>query len=149
VIIRTSRRYTPEDESLSGDSETDGWYIDPPAAYLALHPAMRGHVILVADVHGRFDTPVFTDVGPRESGFPLLVMRTHRSNFKDAGGNIRVHTSEDRDQVVEFSEEPLATDLFVPPREFRRVPHLPGETSLPFGLRVRHALQRYWRGLFQ
>ena len=35
------------------------------------------------------------------------------------------------------------------PREFRRVPRLPGEASLPFGLRMRLALQRYWRTLFQ
>src|SRR5207249_7603695 len=66
---------------------------------------------------GRTDTPVFTDVGPRESGFPLLVRRTHHSNFKDAAGNIRIHTSEDCDEVIEFSEAPLPADLFVPPRE--------------------------------
>ena len=51
--------------------------------------------------------------------------------------------------MIEFSEEPLTTDLFIPPREFRRVPRLPGEASLPFGLRMRLALQRYWRSLFQ
>ena len=102
-----------------------------------------------AVVNGRTDTPVFTDVGPRETGYPLLVTRIHRSNFRDAEGNMRTPTSEDRDQATEFSEEPLATDLFVPPGDFRRVPHLPGETSLPFGVRMRHTLQRYWRGLFQ
>ena len=147
VIIRTSCRYTPDDESRSGDTETDGWYIDHPA-WLAVHPS-RGHAILQVAVNGKTDTPVFTDVGPRETGFPLLVTRIHRSNFRDAEGNIRTHTSEDRDRVTEFSEEPLATDLFVPPVEFRQVPHLPGETSLPFGVRMRHTLQRYWRGLFQ
>src|SRR5438128_591002 len=36
VIIRWSQRYTPDDESRSGDLETDGWYIDPPV-WLALH----------------------------------------------------------------------------------------------------------------
>src|SRR6266511_3932527 len=88
-------------------SEADGWYIDAPAAWLALHPPIRGHAICQIAVGGRTDTPVFTDVGPRETGFPLLVTRTHRSNCKDAAGNIRIHPSEDRDEVIEFSEAPL------------------------------------------
>src|SRR6266705_1287290 len=100
VIIRTSYRYTPDDDSGSRDSEADGWYIDPPAAWLALHPPIRENALLQIAVGGRTDTPVFTDVGPRESGFPLLVRRTHHSNFKDAAGNIRIHTSEDRDEVI-------------------------------------------------
>ncbi len=148
VIIRTSYRYTPDDESRSQDTETDGWYIDHPA-WFAVHPPLRGHAIVQVAVNGKTDTPVFTDIGPRETGFLLLATRIHRSNLKDEEGNIRTYTSEDRDEVIEFSEEPLATDLFIPPREFRRVPRLPGEASLPFGLRMRLALQRYWRSLFQ
>jgi len=139
VTIRTTYRYSPEVDAGSLDSEADGWYIDPPAAWLALHPPIRGHTIL--QIGGRTARPVFTDVGPRESGFPLLVTRTHRSNFKDAAGNIRIHTSEDRDEVIEFSEAPLATDLFVPPREFRRVRRLPAEAPMSFALRMR----RGWR----
>ena len=55
-------------------------------------------------VGGRTDTLVFTDGGPRETAFPLLVTRTHRSNFKDGAGNIRTHASEDCDEVIEVSE---------------------------------------------
>jgi hypothetical protein len=51
----------------------------------------------------------------------LLVMKTQRSSFRDAEGNIRIHTSEFRDEVTEFSEETLGPDPFVPPRDFRRV----------------------------
>jgi hypothetical protein len=151
VTIRTTYRYSPDDDAASLDSEADGWYIDPPAAWLALHPPIRGHAIFQAAVGGRTDTPVFTDVGPRESGFPLLVTRTHRSNFKDAAGNIRIHTSEDRDEVIEFSEAPLPADLFVPPREFRRVRRLPDEASMSFALRLRLGWRnfkykfRHWR----
>src|SRR5438093_1140715 len=58
-------------------------------------------------VNGRVDVPVFADVGPRETGFPLLVTRTHRSSFNDAEGNIRMHTSTYREEVTEFSEETL------------------------------------------
>jgi hypothetical protein len=143
VIIRTTYRYSPDDDAGSRESEADGWYIDPPAAWLALHPPILGHAIVQAAVGGRTDTPVFTDVGPRETGFPLLVTTTHRSNFKDAAGNIRIHTSEDRDEVIEFSEAPLPADLFVPPREFRRVRRLPDEGPMSFGLRIRLG----WRNL--
>ena len=69
VIIRTTYRYSPDDDAGSRDSEADGWYIDPPAAWRALHPPIRGHAILQIAVGGRTDTPVFTDVGPRETGF--------------------------------------------------------------------------------
>jgi len=133
VIIRTTYRYSPDDDALSRDSEADGWYIDPPAAWLAVHPSRPGHAIL----HLRFDTPVFTDAGPRETGFPMLVTRTHRSSFTDAEGKIRIHTSGDREEITEFSEETLESDLFVPPRDFRRVLRLPGEGPLPLALRMR------------
>jgi hypothetical protein len=137
VIIRTSHRVTPEDDTASGDVESDGWYIDPPAAWLGLHPPTSGHAILRFVSNDQIDTPVFTDVGPRENGFPLLVTKTQRSRDRDAAGNIRTHTSEYRDEVTELSEEALDPDLFVPPRDFRRVSRLPGEPAIPFALRMR------------
>src|SRR5215813_4306390 len=107
VTIRTTYRYSPEVDAGSLDSEADGWYIDPPAAWLALHPPIRGHAIF----HSGDETPVFTDVGPRENCFPLLVAKAERSRFRDAEGNIRIRTSEYRNEVTEFSEEPLDPDL--------------------------------------
>ena len=139
IIIRTSHRVTPEDDARYGEAKADCWYIDPPAAWLALHPPMRGHAIF----HSGDDTPVFTDVGPRENGFPLFVRKTEHSRFRDAEGNIRLHTSEDRDEVTEFSEEALNPDLFVPPRDFRRVSRLPGEPAIPFVLRMRTGWQNF------
>ena len=132
VIIRTTHRVTPEDDAHSGEAEADCWYIDPPAAWRALHPPGRAIFHHSGDV-----TPVFTDVGPRENGFPLLVRKTDHSRFRDAEGKIRIHTSEDRDEVTELSEEGLDPDLFVPSRDFRRVSRLPGERAIPFALRVR------------
>jgi hypothetical protein len=137
VIIRTTHRFVPENDSHPTDTEADGWYIDPPAAWLTLYPARPRQFILQAVVDGPFDTPVFTDVGPREAGFPLVVTRTHRSSLTDADGNIRVHVSEDREEIAEFSEENLVSGLFAPPRNFRRVSRLPGERPLPFALRMR------------
>src|SRR5262245_50573420 len=79
AIIRTTYRVTPEDDAASSDIDSDGWYIDPPAAWLALHPPTSGHVICRFTSSDLIDTPVFTDVGPRENGFPLLVTKTQRS----------------------------------------------------------------------
>jgi hypothetical protein len=138
VIIRTTHRVTPEDDARSGEAEADCWYIDPPAAWRALHPPGRA----IFDFAGNV-TPVFTDVGPRESGFPLLVRKTEHSRFRDAEGNIRTHTSGYRDEVTEFSEEALDPDLFVPPRDFRRVSRLPGEPAIPFALRMRIGWQNF------
>src|SRR5438552_1652047 len=83
VIIRTKIRYSPDIDGRYSDTEADCWYIDPPPAWLALHPPTPGHAILQAVVNGRVDTPEFTDIGPCETGFPLLVKRTHRSTLKD------------------------------------------------------------------
>src|SRR5437016_3987494 len=95
---RSSRtEYIRGRNSRSQYTETDGWYIDHPA-WFAVHPPLRGHAIVQVAVNGKTDTPVFTDIGPRETGFPLLATRIHRSNLKDEEGNIRTYTSEDRDE---------------------------------------------------
>src|SRR2546428_4703156 len=46
VIIRTSHRYTPDDESRSQDTETDGWYIDHPAARVPARPSVTRRGVL-------------------------------------------------------------------------------------------------------
>jgi hypothetical protein len=129
VIARTTCKFSRESDSDPTETELDGWYIDPPAAWLTLYPPQHGRYFLV---HGRqFDTPVFTDDGPPETGFPILFTRTSRD------GNVRDHTSVDRQEVTEFSEGSLQDGLFVPPRDFRRVLQLPGGAPLPFALRMR------------
>jgi len=137
MIIRTTHRFTAENNRHPVETEVDGWYIDPPAAWLAIHPPTPGRAILQVAVNGQVDTPVFTDIGPRESGFPLLIKRTCRSSFRDVEGNMRIHTSEDLEEVTGFSEATLDSGLFVPPRGFRRVSHLPGGRPVPFALRLR------------
>jgi hypothetical protein len=144
VIIRITQRFSPEKDTRPSETETetDGWYIDPPAAWLGVHPPNARAIIQAAD-NGQFATPVFTDIGPRETGFPLLVSFAGRSSFKNAEGNIRIHTSGYRQEVTEFSEEVLGTDLFVPPRSFRKVAVLPGEPAVPLALRMRLSWQNF------
>ena len=137
VMIRTTRIYDPERGSTACITGMDGWYIDPPLAWRTAHPPSRGHTILLASVDGRFDTPVFTDDGPRETGLPLLLTRTCHTTGTDSEGNTVLHSSEDREEVAELSDEGPEFDLFVPPKDFRRVSRLPGERPLPFGVRTR------------
>jgi hypothetical protein len=136
VITRSTQRISPASACGLTDTEVDGWYIDPPAAWLTLYPSQPGSYSILL-VNGQFDDPVFTHDGPREMGFPISLTRTHRPNFTDADGNVRDHTSVAREEVTEFSEECLANDLFVPPKNFHRVLQLPGDAPLPFALRMR------------
>lgn len=68
---------------------------------------------MLAAVEGRLDTPVFTDDGPRETGFPLLINRTHRAGYTDPEGGVHEYKTEDREEITEFSEEDLESGLFV------------------------------------
>jgi hypothetical protein len=143
VITRSTHRVSPESVCGLTETEVDGWYIDPPAAWLMHYPPQNGSYSIL-HVNGQFDNPVFTHEGPREMGFPMFLTRTHRSNFTDADGNVRDHTSVDRQEVTEFSEESLAYDLFVPPKDFHRVWQLPGDPPLPISLRMRLGWEKLW-----
>ena len=137
-VITRSRQV--RDSQLLNESECDGWYIDPPAAWLNLHPPPKpGTFYHVCGGSGDRDDYKFTEVGDRETGFLLLETRTHNSYLHDETGNSRTHESVHHDEVTEFSETPLMPDLFVPPLDFKRVPQLPDELrySLAFRLRLR------------
>ncbi|HLK50232.1 MAG TPA: hypothetical protein VKT49_18945 [Bryobacteraceae bacterium] len=145
VIARVTK--TLEGTTNPDETEVDGWYINPPAAWLLLHPPRHHHAILLSSRDGKFPTPVFTDEGPPENGFPLILVRTHRSSLPDAAGNIRSYTNVSREEVTEISEEPLDHDLFTPPRHFRRVKRLPGERPVPWRVRLRSRLRLRWLNL--
>src|SRR5260370_39875074 len=74
VIARTTYKFSPEHDSDLTELEEDGWYIDPPAAWLPIYPPRPGRYAILL-VHRQFDTPVFSDDGPRETGFPFLLTR--------------------------------------------------------------------------
>ena len=139
VLIRTIQNL--EGDPDPGETETDGWYIDPPPAWRILYPPNQ-RAVLLASVNGKIPTPVFHDEGPREAGFPLVVTTTHRSTGRNPDGSVRTHTSVYRREVTEISEEPLDPAVFTPPRYFRRVKRLPGERPIPWRLRLRYGWQR-------
>lgn len=130
----TSRR----DSELTSESELDGWYIDAPAAWLNLNPPLKKGASLTFHVVGsKRDEFTFTETGERETGFPLLVAAANRSYFRDQEGVMRSHESSHRDEVTEFSEAPLDSDVFIPPPDFKRVMQLPGGIRYPLSNRLR------------
>jgi hypothetical protein len=135
VVTRKSDQTEPQDTVCVSESETDGWYIDPPAAWLILHPPRPGVCYLGIGGLERDDVKI-TATGPRETGFALLATHTHRSTISGA-----THTHVHHEKVTEFSEDPLDPDLFLPPASFKRVPQLPAALSgfhaYPLGIRLR------------
>ena len=133
ITKNTSRR----DTILTSESESDGWYIDAPTAWLNVHPPLGRGIFCVLTAGGKKDDYKFTESGERETGFPLLVATANRSYFRDQEGAIRSHESSQRDEVTEFSEAPLDLEVFIPPGNFKRVMQLPGSIRYPISTRLR------------
>ncbi len=130
------------DSELQSQSQMDGWYIDPPAAWLNLHPPLPPggfcYIYSLGSTSEKDDYK-FTETGTRETGFILLRTRTNKNVCRDEAGNPRDYRSVHRGEVTEFSETPLEPDLFVPPPNFKRVPQLPDSSRhrLPYRMRLR------------
>jgi hypothetical protein len=113
VKMRTTEKVEPQGDSPK--TETDGWYIDPPAAWLRLYPqrAGFGYTCAVIGNLGERDEVRFTRSGAHETGFPLILERRRDGRL------------EHRDKVIELSEDTLDPGLFLPPEDFKPVPQLP------------------------
>jgi hypothetical protein len=127
------------DSEILSESECNGGYIDPPAAWAKLHPPPKSgsYNYLILGTSALRDEYKFIEVGKRETGFALLTTRTHRSSFRDKTGNLRTHETVYCEEVTEFSEAPLESDLFVPPHDFKRLPQLSDGVSHSFAYRTR------------
>ncbi|MGH9583796.1 MAG: hypothetical protein ACRD4O_12745 [Bryobacteraceae bacterium] len=136
VITRTS---STRDSQPFGESEDDGWYIDPPAAWLVLNPPPSpGTFYHLGSCTDEIDDCKVTQVGERETGFPILFKRTSKSFHRVAR---RMATFEHfyEDEVSDFSEAPLERSLFVPPPNFKRMAWLALDgVRYRFSYRLRH-----------
>ncbi len=134
VLTRTARKSSSESDRNTGETHSDGWYIDPPPAWQLAQPRRPGSVCVLSSPgpNGERDDFKFTFTGERETGFPLLLTTTHRGSFN-------AQETVEHMQVAEFSEAPLDPRLFLPPADFRRVPQLPG--ALPHGIAHKFRLQ--------
>jgi len=139
VISRTTKTPDLASGRYPSETETEGWYIDPPSAWLALHPPPKPgyHCVLTGSTKNGVDEFKFSHTGPVENGFPLITTMVHHSTYLDPDGSLKVHTHTRRSEVTELSEAVLDSDLFLPPRDFRRVLQLPGELPCSTAHRLR------------
>jgi hypothetical protein len=132
IITREKRIAGPGACSKPSQSETDGWYID--GSVLPEWRQQRGNgqgVVVAAEVSAgstdkcanKMDKIEVHRTGV-ETGFPVKVTTTLRSEMTQADGSQRVLSSTWGSEVVELKEGPLELSLFDVPRDFRKVEFL-------------------------
>jgi hypothetical protein len=128
--VRTRTTAKVEPQGNSNETETDGWYINPPAAWLGLHPQRDGFAYLGFSTQGQVaerDEVKFTAAGPRETGFPIFLKHSKRAGDET---------------VIRLSEGALDPALFLPPADFKLVPRLtPGLSRTRYSFEYRARLR--------
>jgi hypothetical protein len=132
VITREKRVAGPGACSKPSQSETDGWYID--SALLPQWRQQKGNttgVVVATEVSagsadrcaGKIDKIEVHRSGV-ETGFPVKVITTLRSEVRQPDGAPRMLSSTWGSEVVELKEGPLELSLFDVPKDFRKVEFL-------------------------
>lgn len=129
IITREKRVAGPGACSKPSQTETDGWYIEGSEL-----PEWRGQkvagqgVVVAAEVAAGSNDKCFNKMDKIElhrsgveTGFPVKVMTTLRSQVTEPDGSQRVLSSTWGSEVVELKEGPLELSLFEVPKDFRRV----------------------------
>jgi hypothetical protein len=129
IITRERRVAGPGACSKPSDSETDGWYIDG-----AILPEWRQQkknntaIVVAAEVaagsndkcYNKMDKIELHRTGV-ETGFPIKITTTMRSEITQADGSHRMMSSTWGSEVVQMQEGPLELSLFDVPKDFKRV----------------------------
>jgi len=132
IITREKRIAGPGACSKTSQSETDGWYIDG-----AVLPEWRQQkkntlgVVVASEVSAGSNDKCLNKMDKIEvhrsgveTGFPVKVTTTLRSEVTQADGTQRMLSSTWGSEVVELKEGPLDPSLFEVPSDFRRVEFL-------------------------
>jgi hypothetical protein len=132
IITREKRVAGPGACSKPSQSETDGWYIDS-----SLVPEWRQQkgngagVVIATEVSAgsndkcanKMDKVEVHRTGT-ETGFPIKVTTTLRSEMTQPDGTQRMLSSTWGSEVVELQEGPLELSLFDVPKDFHKVEFL-------------------------
>jgi hypothetical protein len=129
IITREKRVAGPGACSKPSESETNGWYIDS-----SLLPEWRQQkknnlgVVVASEVSAGSTDKCFNKMDKIqvhrtgvETGFPVKVTTTLRSEITQADGAQRMLSSTWGSEVVELKEGPLELSLFEVPSDFHRV----------------------------
>lgn len=122
-VVTTRRQMHPGESTATGETITDGWYIDAidPQANTACERDESGARAVLIAVASTTDTRtdparvVFKDVGRPERGFAIETRVTWRS----AGGGTTGAMPASHSQVTEISRQALSPALFEVPAGFR------------------------------
>ena len=139
IITREKRIAGPGACSKPSLSETDGWYIDG-----SVLPQWRQQkktsfgVVVASEVAAGSNDKCFNKMDKIdvhrsgvETGFPVKVTTTLRSEVTQADGSSRMEASTWGSEVVELKEGPLELTLFDVPPDFRKVESLRSFTAKP------------------
>jgi hypothetical protein len=139
IITREKRIAGPGACSKPSMSETDGWYIDG-----SVMPEWRQQkkstfgVVVAAEVSAGSNDKCFEKMDKIEvhrtgveTGFPVKVTTTLRSEVTHPDGSSRMLDSTWGSEVVELKEGPLELSLFDVPPDFRKVQSLRSWTAKP------------------
>jgi len=122
-IITTRRQIGPGDSQLSGETVTDGWYIDlDTRTSCERSQGSRGRAVLMGvasntDGRGRPPHIIFEDIGAPEEGYPIETTTTSLFGTMDAQGRPSAVASHSR--VTHLSRQRIETSLFEIPPGFR------------------------------
>lgn len=132
IVTREKRVAGPGACSKPSESETDGWYIDD-----ALLPEWRQQkknnlgVVVASEVAAGSNDKCFNRMDKIElhhsgveTGFPVKVTTTLRSEVTQADGTQHMLSSTWGSEVVELKEGPIELSLFEVPKDFRKVDFL-------------------------
>jgi hypothetical protein len=125
----TRERRIAEVGACSGNSEVDkdGWYITLSGPTVSYEASLQ-----YIDVHPCRDRVVMHGTKLRK-GFLVLETTTEKSPGQFGSSPELWSTSR---EVIELSEQPLDNNLFQPPRDFKRVDHLPGDRPMSWRERL-------------
>lgn len=134
----------------SGESETDGWYIDvpvPPDRCTSLVRTKGSFAFLSANCRGKVDEYDFQISGETAPGFPLYLKMTSGGETPLPDGVSMPFETVHVTEVLEFSEAPLDPALFEVPKGYKLVAEVRGDPPVPFSSRVYTWWQRV-KGFF-
>lgn len=138
IITRETRVAGPGACSEPSISETDGWYIDGSVMPGWQVKKDSGGVVVAAEVSGGSHDKCLNKTDKIEvhrngveTGFPIKVTTTLRSEIKQADGSSQTLSSTWGSEVVELKEGPLEPSLFEVPKDFQRVSALRNWAAAP------------------
>ena len=128
IITREKRVAGPRACSKPSESETDGWYIDSSLVPEWQQKKNNLGVVIATEVSaGSTDKcankmdKIEVHRSGVETGFPVKVTTTLRSEITQADGSHNMLSSTWGSEVVELQEGPLELSLFEVPKDFHRV----------------------------